>query len=63
MQTLVVLGEIPGTNFQLTFTMWLGIVLALSVLLFAHYTWRRRSGMYIFVTTWVARFIHQHNTQ
>ncbi len=43
MQEFIVLGQIPGTEFQLSFTAWLYLVLALSLLTLVHLLWREVS--------------------
>jgi hypothetical protein len=61
MQTFIVLGIIPGTDFQLTFNFWLDVVIVLagSPLLLA--LWRRRNIAYnYFVAFLLARFIAQY---
>ncbi len=58
MQSFIVLGLVPGTNFQLTFGLWLlaaGALLSLPVL--AH-AWRRRRQIHVYFVGWtLGRFI------
>jgi hypothetical protein len=42
MQNFIVLGIIPGTNYQTTFAFWLGLSVALLLLPMLRRLWRKR---------------------
>lgn len=42
MQDLIVLGLVPGTDFQITFTMWIYGIMSLFSLSWLRYAWQHR---------------------
>ena len=48
MQNLLVLGIVPGTNFQITFAVWLNVILALCSLSLLRYVWQHRAELHRF---------------
>lgn len=60
MQNFFVLGLVPGTTIQITFTLWLSTVLLLGSTPFLIYAWRRRASVYNYaIALEFARFIDQ----
>ena len=58
MQDFIVLGIIPGTDYQLTFTFWLAVAGTLVVLPVLVRLWRRRYAFAaILLSLYVARLI------
>lgn len=49
MQNFIVLGLVPGTNFQITFAYWLNVILAIVGLLALRSAWRRRTAIHLFL--------------
>ena len=49
MQNLLVLGLVPGTDFQITFTLWLNAIASLCGLLLMWYAWQHRVQLYTLV--------------
>ncbi len=49
MQNFIVLGQIPGTNFETTFNFWLTLSLALILLFSARRLWRKRYSLLAFI--------------
>lgn len=61
MQTLLVLGLIPGTHIQITFQGWLDLMEALVFLLALRRLWQHRNTIYIYFTCrQIARLINQY---
>jgi len=61
MQTFIVLGIIPGTHFQTTFTFWLMVGLSLLCLPLAAYLWHKHYALRAyFAARKIARFIDQY---
>lgn len=60
MQNFFVLGLIPGTTIQITFTLWLSTVILAGSSPFLFYAWHRRNNLYnLAVALEFARFIDQ----
>ncbi len=58
MQNFFVLGLVPGTTIQITFTVWLTTVLLLASAPFLTYAWRHRAQAYNYmIAAEFARFI------
>jgi len=47
MQNLLVLGLVPGTDFQITFMLWLNAIAALCGLVLLRYVWQRREQLHM----------------
>lgn len=61
MQSFIVLGIVPGTDFQLTFNFWLNIAILLAVSPMLRAAWRRRGKLReVVVAVKLARFIDQY---
>lgn len=61
MQNFIVLGIVPGTNLQITFTFWLFAAAALMALLVARYAWRQRKHVRVYlVAIQLSRFIDRY---
>lgn len=52
MQNFIVLGIVPGTNFQTTFSFWLAVSLVLGSLPVAIRVWRKRHAVIAVVLAW-----------
>jgi hypothetical protein len=64
MQSFIVLGIIPGTNFQTTFDFWVYLSFAIAWLLFAWQTWRYRTGLHTYLIAFkIARVIDRYQFQ
>jgi len=62
MQNFIVLGIVPGTNFQLTFDFWLSLAIGLVCLPFVVYVWHRRTALHAaFIALRLAIFIDQYH--
>jgi hypothetical protein len=61
MQSFIVLGIVPGTNFQLNFDFWLIIAISLATIPFFRSLWRRRSVVSVYIVAFqLERFIAQY---
>jgi hypothetical protein len=49
MQSFIVLGIIPGTNFQLNFSFWISVGITLLCLPILRALWRKRASLYFIV--------------
>jgi len=64
MQNFIVLGIIPGTNFEATFNFWLSLAILLASLPFVRSAWRQRSKLHVYIVALrLARFIDQYQFQ
>jgi hypothetical protein len=64
MQNFIVLGLIPGTNFEATFTLWLYVVSGVIALPMLRQLWRQRTALrHYIVARLVAREITRAITQ
>jgi hypothetical protein len=58
MQNFFVLGLIPGTTIQITFTLWFSTVVLVASTPFLTYAWHRRARVYNYtIALELARFI------
>jgi len=64
MQNFIVLGIVPGTNFQLTFTSVVFAATTLICLPFARYAWHRRFSLRNYIAArLIAHTIDQYQLQ
>lgn len=64
MQSFIVLGIIPGTNFQLNFTFWISTWIMLLCLPIVRKMWRGRTHLLtLFAAVRIARVIGQYQLQ
>lgn len=60
MQNLLVLGIVPGTNIQITFTVWLNAIAILCGLKLLRYAWQHRADLHrLYVILRIALVIDQ----
>lgn len=61
MQTFIVLGLVPGTNLQLTFTFWLYVAIVLAGWPWVRALWRRRHAVRTYlIAVRISRVIDQY---
>jgi len=64
MQSFIVLGIVPGTNFELTFNFWLYAAMLLLSLRFLQYAKRHRTDLHaLSMAQQLAHFIRQYQFQ
>lgn len=57
MQEIIVLGRIPGTEWQLSFEAWVFLIMGIMVLSLVHITWRELAAR------WDIRRANLHTTR